>query len=153
VDLLAKYHRLLQLVTDSARHFFGDEWQFYADRSYFRRHIGVAKKVPWHIDADGAAIGRQQCINVWLPLDPVGRDLPSLDVVPHSHATMRSIPMLTGEHRYREDAFVARIGSAYTPVLNPGDALVFDQFTLHRTQCVGTPETIRTACEFRFERD
>jgi hypothetical protein len=33
-----------------------------------------------------------------------------------------------------------------------GDALIFDQFVLHRTQAVGAKDTVRKACEFRFVR-
>jgi hypothetical protein len=63
---------------------------------------------------------------------------------------MRRLPLLVDAARYRDDEFVAAIGSSFTPELNPGDALVFDQFTLHRTQCVASPATVRISCEFRF---
>lgn len=148
-----EYEEIANLIEDRTGDQLGYQWRFYPFRSFFRRHIGVANKVPWHIDADAADINRRHCINVWLPLDAVGHELPSLEVVPRSHVVMRNLPLLTGENRYRDDEFVDGIGRPYTPVLQAGDALIFDQFTLHRTQCMAhDKELVRTACEFRFEK-
>ena len=152
-DLDIRYEKSLQVIEAQVKRLIGQEWKFYAKRSYFRRHFGTAKQVPWHIDADAAAIYiAAAVINVWLPLDEVGAELPSLDIVPRSHAVMRKLPLLAGKDRYREDAFAANIGKPSTPQLRPGDALVFDQFLLHRTQRTGSASAIRTACEFRFFR-
>ena len=124
------------------------------NRSYFRRHRGMGKRVGWHADADGATIFRiaASVINVWMPLDAVGSDLPSLEVVPRSHTALRGIPMLTGNNRSRDDAFVSALGPSSIPQLELGDALIFDQFVLHRTQNVGAEDALRMACEFRFVR-
>jgi Phytanoyl-CoA dioxygenase (PhyH) len=153
-ELQQRYQRALASVEAEVRRRFGADWRFFPKRSYFRRHIGMVQKVPWHIDADAASIYRVagSAINVWMPLDTVGTDLPSLDYVPRSHAVMRTVPMLTGQEKYRDDDFVHGIGAPATPQLGVGDALVFDQYTLHRTQQVGTDKTVRTACEFRFVR-
>jgi hypothetical protein len=153
-DLEARYHALLQSIEADVTRLLGRGWRFFGKRSYFRRHLGVAKAVPWHIDADAAGLYRiaASVINVWLPLDPVGDLLPSLDVVPRSHAVMRQIPLLTGNDRYRGDEFVNAIGPHTTPRLEPGDALIFDQFSLHRTQPAGSEKSMRTACELRFIR-
>lgn len=151
--LSLEYHALLAAVIERTKALCGTLWRFYPKRSYFRRHIGMAKKVPWHVDADAAAIGRRHCVNVWLPLQKVGADLPSLDIVPGSHLTMRKLPLLSNDYRYRDDTFVSSIGAPMTPQLDPGDALMIDQFTLHRTQPIGDERTLRTACEFRFESD
>jgi hypothetical protein len=150
--LALRYARMLEIVCKQANRTFGRKWHYFARRSFLRRHVGVGKKVPWHIDADAAYIGRDACFNVWLPLESVGRISPSLEVIYDSHRKMRSIPLLDGSERYREDDFVRNIGSPSTPMLEPGDVLAFDQFTLHRTQCIGSENTIRTACEFRFVR-
>jgi ectoine hydroxylase-related dioxygenase (phytanoyl-CoA dioxygenase family) len=149
-DLGNRYAQLRELIQTAVTRHLGEKWRFYPNRSFFRRHTGVAKKVPWHIDADAAHLLRENCINIWLPLDPVGIDSPSLDVIYGSHRAMRKIPKLSNDHRYRDDDFALKIGEPSTPQLLPGDALVFDQFILHRTQCVGSQQTIRTACEFRF---
>jgi hypothetical protein len=149
--LLARYSQISDLICEKVRREFGETWRLYPERTYFRRHVGMALKVRWHIDADAAHTRRRHCFNLWLPLDAVGDDSPSLDIIPRSHRIMREVPLLTGEDRYRDDAFAANVGSAVIPKLVPGDAVAFDQFTLHRTQCVGTESTVRTACEFRFQ--
>jgi hypothetical protein len=87
-----------------------------------------------------------------MPLDAVGTDLPSLEVVPRSHIALRRVPMLTGNNRSRDDAFVGALGPSSIPQLEVGDALIFDQFVMHRTQNVGADNAIRMACEFRFVR-
>ena len=108
----------------------------------------------WHIDADGAqTAGEAMCVNVWLPLDAVGTDLPSLDVIPGSHRKMRDLPLLTNEEYDRDDAFAAALGTAVTPRLKPGDALIFDQYTLHRSQPTTRKGFSRTSCELRFACD
>jgi ectoine hydroxylase-related dioxygenase (phytanoyl-CoA dioxygenase family) len=87
---------------------------------------------------------------VWLPLDAVGAGLPSLEMVVGSHDKMRQLPLLMGERRYRDDAFAASAGTKIVPQLDPGDAIIFDHFTLHRTQRQIGGIFERTSCEFRF---
>jgi len=60
---------------------------------------------------------------------------------------MRNVPLLAGKDKYRDDAFVDTIGVPSTPQLDVGDALIFDQFVLHRTQNAGSADAVRTACE------
>ena len=114
----------------------GPKWRYFPKRSYFRRNRGSGTRVEWHADADGATIFRvaASAINVWMPLDAVGTDLPSLEIVPRSHTAMRRVAMLTGKDRHRDEAFVRALGPSSIPQLQLGDALIFDQFVLHRTQ-------------------
>jgi hypothetical protein len=153
-DLAERYDQSLRLVEAQIKRVLGREWRYFAKRSYFRRQRGMGKKVAWHADADGATIFRiaASAINVWVPLDAVGKDLPSLEIVPRSHIALRGIPMLTGNNRSRDDAFVRALGPSSIPQLELGDALIFDQFVLHRTQNVGAEDALRMACEFRFVR-
>jgi hypothetical protein len=153
-DLAERYERSLRLVESQVKRVLGPEWRYFPKRSYFRRQRGMGKRVGWHVDADGATIFRiaASVINVWLPLDAVGTDLPSLEIVPRSHIVMRGVPMLTGNNRSRDDAFVGALGPSSVSQLELGDALIFDQFVLHRTQNVGAKDALRTACEFRFVR-
>ena len=153
-DLAERYERSRRLVESQIKRVVGPEWRYFPKRSYFRRHRGMGKRVGWHADADGATIFRiaASVINVWMPLDAVGTDLPSLEFVPRSHTALRGVPMLTGNNRSRDDAFVDALGPSSTPQLELGDALVFDQFLLHRTQKVGAEDALRMACEFRFVR-
>ena len=153
-DLADHYENALRLVEAQVKSTLGNDWRFFPKRSYFRRHLGIGKRVGWHADADGATIFKvaASVINVWVPLEAVGGDLPSLEVVPRSHMIMRGVPMLTGSNRGRDDAFADAAGEPSIPQLQLGDALIFDQFVLHRKQNAGSPEAVRASCEFRFVR-
>ena len=153
-DLAERYEQSLRLVETQVKRVLGPAWRYFPKRSYFRRHRGMGKRVGWHADADGATIFRiaASVVNVWVPLDAVGTDLPSLEIVPRSHTALRGVPMLTGNNRSRDDAFVGALGPSSIPQLEVGDALIFDQFVLHRTQHVGTEDALRMACEFGFVR-
>jgi hypothetical protein len=147
-----RYEECVRLIETRVRATVGPHWRFFPKRSFFRRNIGAARNVAWHIDADAAAIFKvaASVVNVWVPLDDVGDHLPSLEVVPGSHTVMRHRPLLTGDDRHRDSAFANSFGSSMTPRLRFGDALMFDQFTLHRTQNMAESGAVRTSCEFRF---
>ena len=149
-NLAARYRRVVELIERRTQRVFGDGWHFFALRSFLRRLSGTNGILRWHIDADAAATNWGHCINVWLPLDAVGTDRPSVDVILGSHFKMRELPLLSGDSHDRDDTFVASIGPTTSSGLNPGDALVFDHFTLHRTQPWHSENFSRTACELRF---
>jgi hypothetical protein len=89
---------------------------------------------------------------MWLPLTRVGGGAPSLEFLPASHRVMRDIPPLGGNARYRSDEWVRSTvpGRTWTPAAAPGDAILFDQFTLHRTQVADFADPSRLSCELRF---
>ncbi len=130
-------------------------WRPLPAASYLRRHVDASAYVPWHIDADaaGTALVSAACFNVWVPLEAVGNGSPSLQLIPGSHRQMRDMPLLRDTAwPYRSDDWVGQniAGEPWTPTLAPGDALLFDQYVLHRTQSDGLSRTGRTSCEFRF---
>jgi hypothetical protein len=123
------------------------------DECSFRRHRNGVRHLGWHIDADAAgSFPFDPCFNMWLPLDPVGIDAPSLEVVKGSDATMRRLPLLTPPNTIRSDewrrAHFPR-HSIICPVLSPGDALLFSHYTLHRTQPMPNQRKERIGGEFR----
>jgi hypothetical protein len=148
--LSAQYRAAVANIVRRTRVLLGGGWRYYPLRSYFRKYTGAEELVPWHIDADAARVDRPAAINVWLPLDAVGVGLPSMEMMVGSHHRMRQLPLLTGKRRYRDDAFAASAGTKIVPQLDPGDAIVFDHFTLHRTQPQIGEIFERTSCEFRF---
>jgi len=85
-ELAERYEQTRRRVVAQVARILGPQWRYFPKRSYFRRHLGMTKPVGWHIDADGATVFAvaSSVINVWLPLDKVGTDLPSLEVVPRS---------------------------------------------------------------------
>lgn len=124
------------------------------EHSFFRRHVAGATYVPWHVDADAAGtIHYDPCFNFWLPLGAVGINRPSLQFIPGSHKIMREIPPFSSPDNVRSDDWVLERfpgQEAITAILEPGDAVFFDHFTLHRTQPIGASADVRVGSEFRF---
>jgi ectoine hydroxylase-related dioxygenase (phytanoyl-CoA dioxygenase family) len=83
-------------------------------------------------------------------LTAVGREQPSVEVVRGSHRRMRELPRSeTGAH---EDEWVAEHfppTHRIAPELAPGDALIFDHWTLHRTQLLDRETVSRMSIECR----
>src|SRR5580704_9410704 len=138
------------------RSLFDRDWRLEPTFTFIRRHRSSRLYLPWHIDADAAGIinSTDYCINTWLPLDPVGDVLPSLELMPGSNKTMRTVPSLDGGEKSRPDAWVRSTigGESWIPHAVPGDAILFDHWTLHRTQRIEKENAVRTSCEFRFVR-
>lgn len=133
-----------------------DEYRFIPENSYFRRAVlGASSSVDWHCDAEAASMLSygQDCITVWVPLEPVGVALPSLELIVGSHVIMRvqSTQDMLGKNR--TDDWVASVpGERVVPCVDDselGTAIVFSQYTLHRTQKLKVDRS-RTNCEFRF---
>jgi ectoine hydroxylase-related dioxygenase (phytanoyl-CoA dioxygenase family) len=99
-----------------------------------------------------AAPANDPCYNIWLPFTPVGREQPSVEIVRGSHRRMRELPMPSPHNGTFSEEWVARYfaPTAYVaPELEPGDALIFDHWTLHRTQILDCDQIARTSIECR----
>jgi hypothetical protein len=155
-DLRAQFDSAIAAVERRFRSLFDRHWRLEPKFSFVRRHRSTRLYLPWHIDADAAGIinTADYCINTWLPLDPVGDVLPSLELMPGSNKTMRTVPSLEGPEKTRTNDWVKANfpGESWIPHAAPGDAILFDHWTLHRTQCMVDETAVRTSCEFRFVR-
>jgi hypothetical protein len=145
--LLPRYDALINRVTERTRALFGAGWQPYLSHSFIRR-MNPKLRLPWHLDADAAHLDHSRCCNVWLPLDNVGTSRPSLDMILGSHRKLRA-----SVKQKDAPALIASLGKPWSPRLDLGDALIFDQFTYHRSQIVDGSGGTRTSCEFRFYYD
>ena len=146
---------LRDILSPALRH----DVEFLPGKSTFRRQgtsAGAKRSaiLPWHRDAHAvrtADIG--DCLNCWIPLHSVGVSRPSLQVVIGSSPVMRNVPVdyslvntLTHEQVIRD------FGSENicTALMEPGDFLLFDHHTLHRTQPMGDEYPMRVSGEVRF---
>jgi len=125
-----------------------------ADICSIRRMTDWHRRLQWHTDAQGGGtIDYEPCLNIWLPLTAVGREQPSVELVRGSHRRMRELPRSeTGAH---EDEWVAEHfppTHRIAPELAPGDALIFDHWTLHRTQLLEHEMVSRMSIECRVTR-
>jgi Phytanoyl-CoA dioxygenase (PhyH) len=120
----------------------------------FRRHVYADTLLPWHIDADGAGTkDYDPCLNLWLPLVSVGEGRrPSLEIIPGSHHVMRDEAELPADYAVRPSDWIDRrfaSSERVIPTLEPGDALVFDHYLLHRSQPMARVDGPRVSGEFR----
>lgn len=119
--------------------------------SVIRRHrrlprAGEMTTVPWHRDYSfvGPA-GIDRSVNFWIPLAEVGEIAPSIDVIVGSHSYMVNVPDDTpGITNIAEQWVSEHLGGyrRWTPRCTPGDVMVFDHQTIHRTQPLTTQASI-----------
>ncbi len=131
----------------------GGHWEHMRNITFFRRIAKGQQGVTWHIDAEAASTTRyhHDCATLWFPLEQVGGDRPSLELVRGSHKLMRRRGDIK-RPQHRSDEFVSTIpGERVAPSLDIGGAIVFDHYTLHRTQQIQAKVT-RLSAEFRFKR-
>lgn len=123
--------------------------------SAFRRILpDRSTYIYWHMDADGTGSYSYDPVwNCWLPLEDVGVQYPSLELLVHSEAYMRRQPLREGRYAERSEEWVAKHfpdAVPWSPVMEMGDALVFSHYILHRTQPMVALKGPRIGAELRF---
>jgi hypothetical protein len=123
-----------------------------SELSYVRRHTDHQTHVAWHYDAGAAGTGPYDpCFNVWVPFVPVGLDCPTLEFIPGSNSRMKAGDHGNGRVGFPTPAWLeANTGPQIAFRMDPGDILVFDHWTLHRTQPLASPTKVRTSAEIRI---
>ncbi len=115
--------------------YFGERPSLLAKKWTLRRVPHDTGESGWH--QDGSFMGGDiRSLNVWLALSHCGDDAPGLDVV----ARRLDDIVPTGTEGAWLDWNVSPLmvdqvapGAVVRPVFEPGDALIFDHFNLHRT--------------------
>jgi hypothetical protein len=122
---------------------------FVEGKSSIRRQGSRSTPVPWHRDAAAVKTleDANNCANFWMPLDEVGVVRPSLQIAVGSATDWQSRPVEDSDHEAPQD--VERNYSIATAMLEPGDLLIFNHHTLHRTQPMQNGSS-RLSGEFRF---
>ena len=129
-------------LVDVVSHYLGARPVGIAARTEVRRNERE-EGLQWHQDAAFLG-GRVQALDVWTALTPVGDRCPSVDVLPlrldhlvgieQAETTLSQslLPLTYLDDDHRVDELTTRT-APYTAVLAPGDALMLDELTLHRT--------------------
>lgn len=86
-------------------------------------------------------------LNIWLALTPCGQDAASVEI-----AGRRFESVIPCDHAVAVSAALAKslAPTTYTPVCEPGDALLFDHLCLHRTSRAAPYTQERRALEMWF---
>ena len=115
------------------RDYFGEPVAFSAKKTTLRRTEPGAL-AGWH--QDGAFLGTEtRSLNIWTALSPCGVDAASLDILPRRIDTLVEMggPDIFDWAISNETAEKYAAKDIVRPVFETGDALLFDQLTLHRT--------------------
>lgn len=112
--------------------------------------------VPWHQDSGyfGAGSDRSMILTTWIPLVPVDETNGCLQVIPGTHRLeLRPHAKEAREGEFLEaDMTGLDATRAVTCVMQPGDALIFNNLVMHRS-LPSTAPTIRWSIDLRYVRD
>lgn len=131
------------------------------DQAWIRRQYAPSRYPPlhrphgWHQDGalgfdflsrSGSSNGLLSMVTAWITLNECGSSAPGLELL------TRPLPGLLAPAELTESAVSARFSSAgfSRPVMNPGDALLFEGSVLHRTYVNPAMTADRTSIELRF---
>lgn len=130
-------------LLDSVQRYQGGSSLLFGERTKLRRQLRERDRqaaIPWHQDA--AFFGREcRAVNCWAAVTPCGESNPCLSIVPRRFSSLvgwRSdqghAPLNYGQAVSSEafDELIAAVAPVNC-VLQPGDALLFDEMTVHRT--------------------
>jgi hypothetical protein len=126
------------LAQVNPEYFPGQVFGLRSKMSIARRQSPVPDEnaLPFH--QDGTNYVELDFLNFWIPATPAGGDAPGLELVPV--ALDATLAVTTGPSIYPsieldEASIAARFGrdNFFHPVMQPGDVLVMNQHTVHRT--------------------
>lgn len=131
----------------------------------FHEHVlvkepGTADPTPWHQDLPYYCMDGTKTVSIWVPLDPVKKDVcphfiagshhGSVTYVPRRFKTLEPLEGDTSTYQPFPDIDEERdAGKLLAWDLEPGDAVAFDYHTLHNAP-PNTSGTRRRAVSFRF---
>jgi hypothetical protein len=142
VDAPIPANELLELfdiagISGLVREYLGDRPVISAQKTTLRK-VESLERTGWHQDASCFA-NEVHALNLWLPLSPCGDEAPGVDVVPlrldHLLPTGTDDAFVPGQVSDAKAAEVTVQAPVVRPTFEPGDALFFDQWLLHRTSC------------------
>jgi hypothetical protein len=89
--------------------------------------------IPWHQEISVFDCGPVRTLNVWLTLSACGEDAPGFQFLPQR---MDSIIEPNSSFGFTDEtlAGVADMSKIVRPMYEPGDAIIFDEYLVHRTQ-------------------
>ncbi|MBX3285284.1 MAG: hypothetical protein KF703_08080 [Actinobacteria bacterium] len=128
------------------------EWPVLSAKKSTLRRATPESPTEWH--QDGAFLGRDtRTVNVWTALTACGVDAPGVDVFARPFDEIVETGGETARFHWSvppDRADQLQRGDIERPTFGPGDALIFDQLTLHRTALSPTMTQDRYAIESWF---
>ena len=152
------------LLLECIEHALGGPVVCDLDQAWVRRQYAVHRRPPGHVahswHQDGALLypfdptgarapdadGLLRMVTCWVALTPCGQNAPGLELV------RQHLDSLLPPSELTDSRVCARCPAElfWRPVMEPGDVLLFDGSTLHRTHVEPHMEADRTSIELRF---
>ncbi len=130
-------------LLDVVRTYLGSSALLFGERAKLRRHERLRDKyaaIPWHQDA--AFFGRKSyAVNCWAAVSSCGEENPGLSIIPCRNGELRGWDPSDGHapldygRSLSSTAFddLIRECPPVDCILQPGDAVIFDEMTAHQT--------------------
>ncbi len=144
------------ILKDLLQHHFGSEVHLIIPSSHTRRVI-PGNGVPYHQDSSVMRLHSTRILNCWFPLDKAGEDSPTLEVFPVAQRSLlaKGLDSKTGLYSHLEitrETITNHLPDTkeWTPTMYPGDVLLLDSYTVHRTHEHPDMKQSRRDFEMRF---
>ena len=120
-----------------------------------RRQVpgAVSNELPFHQDVTNYT--NADFVNVWVPLTSCGTRSATLELIPVATREQFAVTDRTDSYHptveVDAEAIYARFGAdaSYRPLLEPGDVLLFNEHTIHRTHMPANADMERRSVEIR----
>ena len=152
---LFKAYLTRSLFADLCRQVYGKERSIACMRAMFiNKPVGGSSDLVWHQDR-WSHLDRDPKITVWTALDPATIDNGCVEIVPGSHRRVlnpsHTAGFLTDNQRHQLTTKLATVNPDFRTVqleLNPGEAVLLHNWTLHRsgTNNTDTPRRAFSVC-------
>jgi hypothetical protein len=135
-------------VGDIVRRYLGTRPVLTAGKWALRR-MPKRKLAGWHQEGNVFPHMPLRTMNVWLTLTECGEDSPSLDVVPRREPVIHEVEngFMFPQAQFEE---LAAGAPKVSPRYDPGDAMLFDEMLIHRTNTDHAMEGVRYSIESWF---
>jgi len=139
--------------------FLGGDVHAVESLGYARQKSYAEKTLPMHQDARTGYWDKNRVV-FWCPLTSCGKNSPGVEVIPWRFKNFFPIKLYSPEDLRKRNyyGYHSSINDnlypkdiILSPILEPGDLLLFDTFTLHRTQWMDKVEDTRYNLDIRFE--
>ena len=126
--------------------YLGDRPVMAENKWALRRMNRKDDKAPWHQEASVFNCGPLRTVNVWLTLSAAGANAPGFQFIPRRMDSVIEPDLKFGFTPQTMDA-VADHETIAAPTYEPGDAVLFDEYLVHRTKAGPEMRGIRHSIE------
>jgi hypothetical protein len=126
--------------------YLGDRPVMAENKWALRRMNRKDDKAPWHQEASVFNSGPLRTVNVWLTLSAAGEHAPGFQFIPRRMEAIIEPDLKFGLKAETMDSVAARETIA-APIYEPGDAVLFDEYLVHRTKAGPATQGIRYSVE------